>query len=198
MLRLLRRKSSVMESLAARCGRAADHGHTMPPPANPHQPRLSFTEPGAVSPITTHMLDTACGRPAAGVRVVLEKAAPGSNGAWQHVGGGRTNKDGRIPDLLPPSNTVEAGLYRISFDTAEYMERCRAAHPDFFPARPFYPRASVVFEIQPHQVRGEGTLGEGRCFPMRLRSCVDRDWYECHFGGRLLRFNPHLVRIWHW
>lgn len=123
------------------------------------------------------MLDTACGRPAAGVRVVLEKAAPGSNGAWQHVGGGRTNKDGRIPDLLPPSNTVEAGLYRISFDTAEYMERCRAAHPDFFPARPFYPRASVVFEIQPHQVRERG-LGEGRCVLMRLCSCVGWDWFD--------------------
>uniref|UniRef100_A0A1D1ZY42 Uncharacterized protein n=1 Tax=Auxenochlorella protothecoides TaxID=3075 RepID=A0A1D1ZY42_AUXPR len=104
------------------------------------------------SPITTHVLDTARGKPASGVRIVLERAAPGSSNAWQHVGAGKTNGDGRVPDLLPPAASVAPGVYRITFDTSEYMRRCRAEHPAFFPAKPFYPRVSVFFEILESQV----------------------------------------------
>jgi hypothetical protein len=43
-------------------------------------------------------------------------------------------------------------VYRITFDTTEYMQRCKAAHPAFFPDKPFYPSVSVHFQILPSQV----------------------------------------------
>jgi hydroxyisourate hydrolase len=104
------------------------------------------------SPITTHVLDTCLGKPAAHVAVRLERKAPGSSHAWEMVAVGKTNIDGRIPDLLPPSDYISPGIYRISFDTAEYMSRCKAQHPTFFAEVPFYPAASVQFQISDEQV----------------------------------------------
>lgn len=42
----------------------------------------------------------------------LARRCPGSGQAWAGVAAGVTNDDGRIGDLLPPSETVEPGLYR--------------------------------------------------------------------------------------
>lgn len=64
------------------------------------------------SPITTHMLDTSLGKPAAGVGVQLHRRCPGSTAAWQFVVQGTTDPNGRISDLLPPSNSIEPGVYR--------------------------------------------------------------------------------------
>lgn len=114
---------------------------------------LLFADMPLRSPITTHVLDTCIGRPAPFVNVRLVRLAPGSIDAWETVAVGKTNGDGRVPDLLPPSDEVLPGVYRISFDTAEYMSRCKAQHPTFFPDRPFYPAASVQFQILPEQVR---------------------------------------------
>src|ERR671917_266876 len=50
--------------------------------------------------ITTHVLDTARGRPAAGVAVLLEVQAEG--GAWRMLGRGETDSDGRLRTLLAP------------------------------------------------------------------------------------------------
>lgn len=55
--------------------------------------------------ISTHVLDTAAGRPAAGVEVEL----------WHGgsiVAAGETNPDGRIPDL---ANELDAGEYLLVF-----------------------------------------------------------------------------------
>jgi 5-hydroxyisourate hydrolase-like protein (transthyretin family) len=60
------------------------------------------------------MLDTSLGRPAAGVPVQLHRRCPGSGQAWQLVARGVTNRDGRVGDLLPPSNTIEPGVYRCA------------------------------------------------------------------------------------
>ncbi len=65
--------------------------------------------------ITTHVLDTSRGRPAADVAVVLHRRAPGSVDAgdvWDEVARGATNTDGRIGNWLAPSATVDAGVYR--------------------------------------------------------------------------------------
>ncbi|PYS76042.1 MAG: hypothetical protein DMF66_16900, partial [Acidobacteria bacterium] len=51
--------------------------------------------------ITTHVLDTAAGRPAAGVPVTLE--ARDDAGVWREVGRGTTDEDGRLRELLPPA-----------------------------------------------------------------------------------------------
>ncbi len=63
-----------------------------------------------------------------------------------------TNADGRVPDLLPPSDVVEPGSYRITFDTGRYAAACKAQHPAVYPDRPFYPAAPICFDIAPNQV----------------------------------------------
>jgi 5-hydroxyisourate hydrolase len=67
--------------------------------------------------ITTHVLDTARGKPAAGVPIRLERAEAGQ---WQLVGSGVTDDDGRLRTLTP-AGPVAPGAYQISFDTAAYF-----------------------------------------------------------------------------
>ena len=72
-----------------------------------------------VSPITSHVLDTARGSPAEGVRIVLEKKAAGSSDIWEATAVAVTNSDGRVPSLLPPAPAVEPGIYRSTLLTYE-------------------------------------------------------------------------------
>lgn len=58
------------------------------------------------------MLDTSLGKPAAGVAVQLHRRCPGSTAAWRFVAQGTTDANGRVGDLLPPSDSVEPGVYR--------------------------------------------------------------------------------------
>src|SRR6187200_2192957 len=67
--------------------------------------------------ITTHVLDTSVGRPAAGIPVRLEVM---NRDGWTEVGSGSTDADGRVADLLP-AERVEATTYRLGFDTAAYF-----------------------------------------------------------------------------
>ena len=79
--------------------------------------------------ITTHVLDTSRGCPAAGVPVVLERAV---DAGWEPVGRGTTDADGRASDLL--TSAPQDGRYRLTFDTGGYFgEAC------------FYPEVSVTF-----------------------------------------------------
>jgi 5-hydroxyisourate hydrolase len=89
-----------------------------------------------MSPITTHVLDTARGRPAAGLRVVLEIRS--GNGRFRVLGRGKTDANGRIGDLLP-EGSLRRGTYRLTFDTGRYS-RAQGG-------RGFYPSVAVVFEI---------------------------------------------------
>ena len=70
--------------------------------------------------ITTHVLDTARGRPAAGVPIRLERldAALGQH-TWTELGRGVTDADGRLRDLL--REALVAGEYRLTFDTETYF-----------------------------------------------------------------------------
>jgi 5-hydroxyisourate hydrolase len=68
--------------------------------------------------ITTHVLDTARGRPAAGVHVTLSfESAPGE---WTRVGEGVTDGDGRLRTLSSQGGQP-AGAYRIAFDAGGYF-----------------------------------------------------------------------------
>jgi 5-hydroxyisourate hydrolase len=90
--------------------------------------------------LTTHVLDTARGRPAAGLRVQVERLADGSaagTGAagdhgerWDVVGGGTTDADGRVPGLLP-EGAQRAGVHRITFATGEWL--AQQGLPGFYP-----------------------------------------------------------------
>ena len=55
--------------------------------------------------LTTHVLDTASGRPAAGLRVTVEARA---RDGWRPVGGGVTDADGRVPGLVAAGDWFEA------------------------------------------------------------------------------------------
>ncbi len=64
------------------------------------------------SPITTHVLDTSQGRPAAGVPAVLEVRE--ASEAWRELARGTTDDDGRISDLLAPDHALAPGIYRLT------------------------------------------------------------------------------------
>ena len=87
--------------------------------------------------ITTHVLDTSRGAPAAGLAVTLERR---QGGAWQRVNSAETSADGRTPDLLPPSATIAPGTFRLSYETGSYFRSQGAAC--------FYPEVTIVFEVQ--------------------------------------------------
>jgi 5-hydroxyisourate hydrolase len=55
--------------------------------------------------LSTHVLDTAVGRPLPGVRVVLQRDG-------DEIAGGQTDADGRIKDLAPD---LEPGAYTLVF-----------------------------------------------------------------------------------
>ena len=89
--------------------------------------------------VTTHILDTSRGRPAAGVQVLLEYR--GEGGDWQSISRGTTDIDGRLKTLHPDSKPLSPGVYRLTFDTGRYFETQGAAA--------FYPEVVVVFETAP-------------------------------------------------
>jgi 5-hydroxyisourate hydrolase len=86
--------------------------------------------------ITTHVLDTTLGRPAANVPVTLEHQE--ANGSWRKVGSGATDQDGRSVDLLQ-SGKLLPGTYRLTFDTAAYLKSQNT--------EAFYPQIMVIFAV---------------------------------------------------
>ena len=68
--------------------------------------------------ISTHILDTAKGKPAAGVPVRLFRRAP--SGLWNELSAAQTDHDGRCSQLLPAAEKLSEGEYRLDFDTAVY------------------------------------------------------------------------------
>lgn len=89
-----------------------------------------------MSQITTHVLDTGCGQPAAKVPIVLyQQTADG----WLQLGSGVTNDDGRIAGLLADTVKLAAGVYRMHFDTKSYFASIEQVG--------FYPFVDVVFEL---------------------------------------------------
>lgn len=91
-----------------------------------------------MSAITTHVLDTALGRPAAGVHLTLEIMT--DHDGWKSIGEAITDLDGRARDLLPPGFVINNGVYRLNFDTENYF---RAQSVDGF-----YREVSIVFTIR--------------------------------------------------
>jgi 5-hydroxyisourate hydrolase len=77
-----------------------------------------------VSTLSTHVLDTALGRPAQGIRVTLERAG-------DVVGSGVTDADGRVRDLHRKDAPLSEGSYRLTFDVSDYFSK--AGRESFFP-----------------------------------------------------------------
>jgi hydroxyisourate hydrolase len=85
--------------------------------------------------ITTHVLDTARGCPAAGVHVRLERS---DDDAWTATGEGATDANGRLTTLTQ-GQSVAAGTYRLTFDTGRYHR----AHG----VTPFFPDVQITFVV---------------------------------------------------
>ncbi|PRX48372.1 5-hydroxyisourate hydrolase [Prauserella shujinwangii] len=83
-----------------------------------------------MSLVTTHVLDNATGRPAAGVPVRLEAR----DGGWSTLAESRTDADGRARDLGP--ERLPAGVYRLVFD----IESDRGEDA-------FFPEITVCFRL---------------------------------------------------
>ena len=87
-----------------------------------------------MSTLSTHVLDTMHGRPAAGLAVVL-------SGPDGEIARGTTNADGRCPDLV--KGALASGRYTIRFSVADYFRRLGVALPD----PPFLDVVAVDFGI---------------------------------------------------
>jgi 5-hydroxyisourate hydrolase len=80
--------------------------------------------------ISTHVLDTVTGRPAAGLELVLARRV---GGVWHELARRVTDADGRVTDL---AGQVEADVYRIVFETEAYLM-----------IETFYPQVVVMFRV---------------------------------------------------
>lgn len=90
--------------------------------------------------ISTHILDTALGKPAANVPVSL---ARWQNADWVLLNSASTDADGRVKHFLPADRALEPGLYRARFETAAY-HKSQGIHG-------LYPYVDIVFEVQPDE-----------------------------------------------
>jgi len=88
--------------------------------------------------ISTHVLDTATGKPAAGVSVRLERHE--QSGSWLALGAARTDGDGRCKELLPEPLSLADGVYRLAFDTAAYYASQHVYG--------LYPKVEITFEVR--------------------------------------------------
>jgi 5-hydroxyisourate hydrolase len=91
-------------------------------------------------PLSTHVLDIGIGMPATGIQVKLERQA---RGGWEKLGQDKTNADGRANNLYPPGKPLEAGVYRLSFDTGAYFQAQGQTT--------FFPRIEAVFQVEKPQ-----------------------------------------------
>ena len=87
-----------------------------------------------MSTISTHVLDTSLGRPAAGISVALER-----DGAV--IGEARTDEDGRVKDLLEEGEQLESGTHDLVFAVGNYF---RGTGQDAF-----YDRIVISFLVGP-------------------------------------------------
>ena len=78
--------------------------------------------------LSTHVLDTMHGTPAAGMSVTLYTTQADSATLVKRF---VLNADGRNPDgLLYDSTTLRAGTYRLVFDVAGYFKGCGVTLPE--------------------------------------------------------------------
>ena len=90
--------------------------------------------------LTTHILDTAHGRPAAGVRIDLSVATAAG---WQALASVVTNDDGRTDRPLLEGAAFTAGRYELLFHVADYFRRLGAVCGD----PPFLDQIPLRFAI---------------------------------------------------
>ena len=85
-----------------------------------------------MSTISTHVLDTALGKPAQGVRVTLERD-------HSLIGSGVTDEDGRVRDLVQAGSSLAEGEYKLTFAVGDYFKSSKRST--------FYNKIVVEFQV---------------------------------------------------
>jgi 5-hydroxyisourate hydrolase len=85
--------------------------------------------------LSTHVLDTALGKPAAGVALVLSLE---TRDGWSEIGKGSTDVDGRCRTLLG-EGMLDQGTYKLRFETAPYFAAQKITG--------LYPYVEIVFAV---------------------------------------------------
>jgi 5-hydroxyisourate hydrolase len=86
--------------------------------------------------LSTHILDTALGRPAVGVKLALWQL---HTTGWTEIGTGITDSDGRCRTLLGEAE-LEVGEYSIRFETGAWYEAQGL--------QGLYPHVAIVFQVR--------------------------------------------------
>ena len=90
-----------------------------------------------MSTISTHILDTARGKPANGVAVYLESQK--IDETWEQLTHAWTDEEGRVKPFFLLEAPLKGGTYRLVFDTESYFSA--------LDSNCFYPQVCVVFNI---------------------------------------------------
>jgi 5-hydroxyisourate hydrolase len=97
-----------------------------------------------MSAISTHVLDIAAGRPAAGMRVRLHRVGAAGQPEHEELAVAMTDANGRIGDLGP--EVIQPGTYRLIFDTGGYLAQQRSTDGARAEAA-FFPEVTVTFAV---------------------------------------------------
>ncbi|XP_036440776.1 5-hydroxyisourate hydrolase isoform X1 [Colossoma macropomum] len=90
-----------------------------------------------LSPLTTHVLNTGRGIPAANMNLSLY-LLDATSSSWNLLRTGATNDDGRSPGLISKEAFIP-GVYKMRFETGQYWEALGETC--------FYPYVEIVFTI---------------------------------------------------
>ena len=87
--------------------------------------------------LSTHVLNTATGKPALGVTVILQKQ---KMEGWEEMSRAETDTQGRVKELQPAGKKLPAGTYRLVFETGAYFKGQGA--------KSFFPRVDIIFSTE--------------------------------------------------
>ena len=96
--------------------------------------------------LSTHVLDTTAGRPAAGVAIELRRLGP--DGSGERIASIATNADGRTDGPLLEGAALTAGTYELLFHVGAYFARTGAG-----PEHPFLDVVPVRFAVTDPEAR---------------------------------------------
>lgn len=92
-----------------------------------------------MSTVSTHILDTSRGQPAAGITISLERLNAGEG--WTPLSEAATDDDGRVKQFVLAEPNLGPGTYRLVFSVEKYFKELNQPT--------FYPEVSVAFLIEP-------------------------------------------------
>jgi 5-hydroxyisourate hydrolase len=89
--------------------------------------------------LSTHVLNTANGTPAQGLKITLKRLEP----RLKDLGVFITNSDGRVSEKLLPENEALFGVYEITFHAGDYLRDLGLTLPEY----PFLDIVPIRFGI---------------------------------------------------